>query len=88
VLEITGRFLKSATYGEPLHVDAILDSWQNKTFRVKYVGRRNDDLLFEGHDVRVWAVRGPDGKLKAMPIPDEFRAALGAPVPPQPLDGA
>lgn len=79
VVEINGRFLKSATYDEPLRIDIEIESWQNKTFRLRYRGYRDADLLFEGYDVRIWATVDPQtGRLKSAPIPEAFRAALSA----------
>lgn len=76
VLEINTRFMKSGTYGDVIEVHTSIEEWRAKTFTHRHVVRRGDDVLCEGTEVRAFLTKDPEtGRLRAMPIPDDIRAA-------------
>lgn len=74
VLEIGTRFVQSATYGEQLEIHTSVQEWRNKTFVHRHAVMRGDTLLCEGTEVRAFITREADGRLRAVPIPEDIRA--------------
>lgn len=77
VLEVQTRFHKSATYGEAIEVHTTVEEWSAKVFRHRHVVKRGDVLLCEGTEVRAFVVRdaADPERLRAIPIPDDIKAA-------------
>ena len=75
VVEASSRFILPATYGDKVEVHTSIEEWREKTFVMKHALSRGNDLLAEGRDVRVFAIRHPDDstRIKAVPIPEEIR---------------
>jgi 4-hydroxybenzoyl-CoA thioesterase len=75
VVDLHTRFVKPATYGDRLEVHTSIVEWNAKTFVMKHELKCNGELLNEGRDTRVFAMRHPDdpSRIKAVPIPAEFR---------------
>jgi 4-hydroxybenzoyl-CoA thioesterase len=65
-----------------MHDDLVLEShvaeWREKTFVVRHIMRRGDEVLLDGTELRAWVVKHPDDprRFQALPIPEEIRAAL------------
>jgi YbgC/YbaW family acyl-CoA thioester hydrolase len=72
----TGAAFKApASYGDALSVESDIGRWTPRSFTIRYRIRRGEEILVEGFETRVFAVRnGSTGRLNGMPIPDEFRA--------------
>ena len=77
LLEIHTRFVQSATYGETLDVHTSIVEWRAKVFIQQHRVLRGETLICEGRETRAFCVRTDDGRLKAVPIPDFVRAAVG-----------
>lgn len=75
-VDVGAKFFASASSEDLLRITARVVHWGDKSFRVGYQAHRDNDLVFEGHEARVWVVRGPDGATVGARIPDEFRRAL------------
>jgi 4-hydroxybenzoyl-CoA thioesterase len=75
VVDISSRFVKTATYGERIEVHTSVIEWNAKTFVMQHQIMRAGELLAEGRDTRVFAIRHPDDpeRIKAVPIPEEIR---------------
>lgn len=77
LLEIKTNFHKSATYGEHLEVHTTIDEWRSKVViqrhRVFRQDRDGPTLLCDGTEVRAFVQRLGDGRLKAVPVPEEVR---------------
>lgn len=73
LLEIHTRFLKSATYGETIEVHTDVEAWRPKAFIQRHRVTRGDELLCQGRETRALCVKLPNGRLKAVPIPDSIR---------------
>lgn len=79
LIEAKAHFLNAASYEDALAIDAAVSHWGRTSFRVSYQARRNGELVFEGEEARVWAVRRPDNTVGAAPIPARFRDLLEHP---------
>jgi 4-hydroxybenzoyl-CoA thioesterase len=75
LLEIHTRFHTAATYGERLDVHTRVEEWRGKVFIQHHRIMRGDALICEGQETRALCVRGADGRLKAVLVPDHIRAA-------------
>lgn len=76
VLEISTRFIASATYGEDLVVETSVEEWRTKVFVHRHRVLRDETLLCESREVRAFVGRDPDtGRLKALPVPEDIRLA-------------
>jgi 4-hydroxybenzoyl-CoA thioesterase len=75
VVDISSRFVKTATYGERIEVHTSVIEWNAKTFVMQHQILRAGELLAEGRDTRVFAIRHPDDpeRIKAVPIPEDIR---------------
>ncbi|MEI6195482.1 MAG: carbonic anhydrase [Verrucomicrobiota bacterium] len=76
VLEIHTKFMRTATYGEPLQVHTSIESWAAKTFVQKHVVMRGDTVLCEGRETRTFVVHpeGEPDRIKAIPVPDDIKS--------------
>jgi 4-hydroxybenzoyl-CoA thioesterase len=70
LLEIHTRFHKSVTYGEHIEIHTRVEEWRGKVFVQQHRVLRGDELICEGHETRALCVLGPDGRLRAVPVPD------------------
>jgi 4-hydroxybenzoyl-CoA thioesterase len=75
------KFLKTASYGDLLHIRTQITEWRDKSFvqTYKIVRTRPDgdeDLIMECEEVRIFAAKRDDGKngIRAVPIPPSIRA--------------
>jgi 4-hydroxybenzoyl-CoA thioesterase len=75
LVEVSARFVRPATYGEEIAVETWIDEWRGKSFVMKHVVRRGDDVLVEGRETRIFARRHPDDpkRIQAVEAPDEVR---------------
>lgn len=72
------EFRAPVTYDDVLRIEVVVARWGRRSFRVGYRGRRGEALALEGHEDRVWGIRGPEGGLATAEIPEEFRTVLDA----------
>jgi 4-hydroxybenzoyl-CoA thioesterase len=75
------KFLKTASYGDVLHIRTTISEWRDKSFvqTYKIVRTRPDgeeDVILECEEVRIFASKREDGKngIRAVPIPPSIRA--------------
>jgi len=75
VVDISSRFIRPATYGDVVDVHTSVIEWNEKSFVMLHQLKRNGELLAEGRDTRVFAIRHPDdpNRIKAIPIPDDIK---------------
>jgi len=60
VVDISSRFIRPATYGDVVDVHTSVIEWNEKSFVMLHQLKRNGELLAEGRDTRVFAIRHPD----------------------------
>jgi 4-hydroxybenzoyl-CoA thioesterase len=74
LLEIHTKFFMPATYGETIEVHTTVEEWRAKVLIQRHRIVRGDDLICEGRETRAFVVRQPDGRLKAIPVPEDIKA--------------
>ncbi len=76
LLEIHTRFLRTATYGETLHIHTSVLEWRDKVFIQKHEVKRGDTLLCDGRETRAFVVRpqGEPERIKTIVIPADIKA--------------
>lgn len=74
LVDVTARFLRPATYGEEIAVETWIDEWRGKSFVMKHVVRRGEDVLVEAQEIRMFARRHPDdpSRIQAVAAPEEI----------------
>ncbi len=77
LVDVQAKFLSSATYGEDIEIESVVESWGNKSFVMRHVARRGETVLVEGREVRVFAIRDPADatRIKAIPVPADIKSA-------------
>ncbi|MDM0043795.1 acyl-CoA thioesterase [Variovorax dokdonensis] len=77
LVDTQARFVSTASYGDTLEVQTTIREWRAKSFVQAYRVMRGDTLILECEEVRIFGGKHPDGRLKAMPVPDEIARACG-----------
>ena len=75
LVDTRSRFLKTASYGDTLAVHVTVKEWRDKSFVQAYRITREDDLIMECEEVRIFAATRNDGKnsIRAVPVPPSIR---------------
>ena len=75
LVDTHSRFLKTASYGDTLAVHVTVKEWRDKSFVQAYRITREDDLIMECEEVRIFATTRNDGKnsIRAVPVPASIR---------------
>ncbi len=75
VVEASSRFIRPTSYGDEIEVHVSIEEWREKSFVMKYELKRGAELLAEGRDVRIFAIRHPEdsSRIKAVPVPPDIR---------------
>ena len=78
LVEVSARFQRPATYGDTIAVETSVAEWRGKSFVLKHVIRRGEDVLVEGTEVRIFARRRKDDpkRIEAVPAPEDLRRML------------
>jgi 4-hydroxybenzoyl-CoA thioesterase len=82
LVDTHARFVKTASYGDVLHIRVQVAEWRDKSFLQRYrIERENPateggmDLIMECEEVRIFAARREDGVgIRAVPIPPDIKA--------------
>jgi YbgC/YbaW family acyl-CoA thioester hydrolase len=78
LVEAKAHFHSSATHEDSLAIEAEVSHWGRTSFQVSYRAFREREIVFEGVEARVWAVKTGERSVASAPIPEEFRSALTA----------
>jgi 4-hydroxybenzoyl-CoA thioesterase len=73
LVDTKARFIATATYGDTLYFHTSVGEWRNTSFVQRYRVVRDGDTVMECEEVRIFAARGADGGIRAVPIPDGIR---------------
>ena len=77
-VDASARFTAPVTYGDLLMATSFVERWGTSSFTVYHrFDSEAQVMAVEGREVRIWAKRGDDGRLRAEPIPKAFRRLLG-----------
>jgi len=75
IVDVSARFVRSASYGDVIDIESTVAEWRGKSFLFRHVIRRAEEVLVEGQEVRIFARRSPDDprRIQAVPAPEAFR---------------
>jgi 4-hydroxybenzoyl-CoA thioesterase len=75
LVDVSARFLRPATYGDEIAIESWIDEWRGKSFVMKHVIRRGDEILVEGEETRIFARRRPDDpkRIQAVEAPEAIK---------------
>jgi 4-hydroxybenzoyl-CoA thioesterase len=75
LVDTHAKFMKTASYGDTLHIHTSIAEWRGKSFVQRYRIHRGDDVIMECDEVRIFAGRREDDPtgIRALAIPDEIR---------------
>ena len=74
LVDTHARFVKTASYGDTLHIHTSVTEWRDKSFVQRHRVMRGDDLIMECDEVRIFATRREDGQgIRALPIPADIK---------------
>ncbi|HEX7270753.1 MAG TPA: acyl-CoA thioesterase [Casimicrobiaceae bacterium] len=75
LVDVHARFIAPATYGDKIAIETSIVEWRRKSFVMKHVVRRGDEVLAEGREIRVFARNHPEnpGRIEALPPPEMIR---------------
>jgi YbgC/YbaW family acyl-CoA thioester hydrolase len=76
LVDVSARFRSALAYGDEVSIDSRISEVRARTFRIEHTVWRGENVVCEGHEVRIWVRLGPDGSLVGERIPDELRAVL------------
>ena len=78
IIEAKARFITPSMFRDEIVVETHISKWNDKTFEVSHAVLNRGVRAVEGYEIRVWAQKRPDdpGRLKAVPIPEEIKAAF------------
>jgi 4-hydroxybenzoyl-CoA thioesterase len=71
LVDVSGRFLKPAKFGELVEVESEVSEFRRSSFDVRHKLTVRGEMAAEGTETRVWAGVDPanPGRIKAKPIP-------------------
>ena len=75
LVDTRSRFLQTASYGDTLQIHVTVKEWRDKSFVQTYRITRDDALIMECEEVRIFAATRNDGKnsIRAVPVPASIR---------------
>ena len=78
-------FRAPARYGDQIEVQTCISEWGERRFTQHHQIVKGDLLICEAFHVRVFAAKHPDDpeRIRAVPIPPEFRTMCDQKFPPQ-----
>lgn len=85
MVDTRARFLIPCAYGDEVVIESRVARFGRSSFDVLHRLLRADGALaVEGFETRVWSAPDPEnpGRLRAAPVPEEVKAALGADLSP------
>jgi 4-hydroxybenzoyl-CoA thioesterase len=76
LVDATAKFLGVVTYGDEVVVTSWVQEWKRSSFIMCHQISKNESLVVEGREVRVFAGADPADpkRIRAVPIPDDVRA--------------
>jgi 4-hydroxybenzoyl-CoA thioesterase len=78
IIEAKARFIAPSMFRDEIVVETHISKWSDKTFELSHAVLNRGVRAVEGYEIRVWAQKRPDdpSRLKAVPIPQEIKAAF------------
>ncbi|WP_363549455.1 thioesterase family protein [Caldifermentibacillus hisashii] len=66
-------------YEDIVEIHSEVTEIKNKVLKVEHTFKRNDEVVAFGYEIRAWTTK-QEGRLKAVPIPEDVKEAFGYPV--------
>ncbi|GAC1323651.1 MAG: tol-pal system-associated acyl-CoA thioesterase [Chloroflexota bacterium] len=77
VIDVHARYLTSLRLDDEVTVTSRIAEVRTRAFRVEHQIRRGNQLVCEGHEVRMWVrIADPSGRVQPENLPDDIRLAL------------
>jgi 4-hydroxybenzoyl-CoA thioesterase len=79
MVDTGASFMRPCRFGDEVIIDSAIVTLGRTSFSVRHQLMQGEDIAVEATEKRVWVGRDPDdpGGIKALPLPDEVRKALG-----------
>ncbi|MEE8247992.1 MAG: thioesterase family protein [Alphaproteobacteria bacterium] len=76
IVDASAQFKGASRFGDAITVESWISEWRGKVFVVEHRVRKDDTVLVEGRELRVWGLRDPKDPegVKAGPVPPEVIA--------------
>ena len=73
IVDASAKFLGPARFGDTITLESWIGEWRSKLFIVEHRVHNAGDVIVEGRELRVWALRDPNNPegMKAGVIPPE-----------------
>jgi YbgC/YbaW family acyl-CoA thioester hydrolase len=76
LVDVGARFLGPATHDDVLRVDACVEVWETKRFRMSYKLSVENKPVADGFEVRAWANIDASGRMSGVPVDEAFRSLM------------
>ena len=76
LVDAGAKFRSPARYDDVLQVEALVEAWETKRFRIAYKLSVADRRVAEGFEVRAWANRDASGAMSGRPVDEAFKNLL------------
>jgi len=76
LVEVGAKFRAPASYDDVLRVEAHVEAWETKRFRMMYKLSVEDRLVAEGFEVRAWANIDASGRMSGRPVEEAFKSLM------------
>ncbi len=73
LVDAGAKFRGPAKYDDVLRVEALVETWEMRRFRMVYKLSVADRLVAEGFEVRAWANKDANGAMSGCPIDETFK---------------
>ncbi len=76
LVDASAQFKGPSRFGDTIVIESRISEWRGKVFVVEHIVKNRGEVVVEGREVRVWALRDPNNPegLKAGTIPPEVMA--------------
>jgi len=73
LVDAGAKFRGPAKYDDVLRVEALVETWETRRFRIVYKLSVADRPVAEGFEVRAWANKDASGAMSGRPIDEAFK---------------
>ena len=77
MVDTGANFMRPARFGDVVEIVSQVTELGRSSFSVKHVLSNGGAPAVNAHEKRVWVVKDADGSIRAAPLPDDVRRALG-----------
>jgi 4-hydroxybenzoyl-CoA thioesterase len=76
IVDVGAKFFGPSRFGDRIAIESWIGEWRSKLFLVQHRVSNAGQVVVEGHELRVWALRDPadPDNMKAGVVPDEIKA--------------